>query len=86
MKNEHMDPETKELKDFDIVAHVVKLDGKSFEHHGGNYTVKALYVNRYGLGIGALVQNVNTSEHHSWDPFIWEEYLDSMTSGESGRY
>lgn len=86
MEHEHMNPETGTLKDFDIVAHIVKVDGKSFRHAGDEYQVRALYINRYGLEIGALVQDVKTNDLHSWDPCIWEEYIHYMSEGESGRY
>lgn len=75
--------QSKPLKDFDIVAYVVPLspiqafpellvDGRPYCK---NSSIHALYLNRYGCEIGALVREEETGEYMSWDPWIWEEYL-----------
>lgn len=83
---ERVNPETGELRDFDIVTHVIPVDGKLFKHLGDEYRACNVYINRYGLVIGALVLDVMTNELHSWDPSVWEEYSAQVDCGESGRY
>ena len=73
---------SKPLKDFDVVTHIVRLDQPlKFRSHDGQYMMLATYINRYGLQIGALLKDPRTDEVISWDPFIWEEYLDFRSEG-----
>lgn len=68
---------SKPLKDFEIVAHVIPVQSRrKFSHCGDTYIFQALYINRYGLEIGALVKDVKTGKLNSWDPGIWDEYLE----------
>ena len=67
---------TRSLKDFDIVAHVIPIASNAkFCHFGDNYNFLALYINRYGLEVGALVKDTKSGKIYSWDHYIWEEYL-----------
>lgn len=82
---------SKPLRDFDIVAHVVPVRSeKKFNHGGCAYVFQAFYLNKYGIEIGALVKDAKTSTTYSWDPGIWQEYLamrccDARAEGSKGE-
>ena len=76
-------PKSKELKDFEIVAHTIKVE--PVELHGENYKwykVHAIYINRYGLEVGYLVYNENSQQYYSWDYSVFMEYIESKTADE----
>jgi len=67
----------KPLKDFDVVAHVITLqDPVPFvcATNGSIYTQLAVYINRYGLEIGALLKD-GDGELISFDPHLYQEHL-----------
>jgi hypothetical protein len=83
-KKKKLIKKSRPLRDFDIVAHVVSLQpSKEFCWDGNAYQFLAMYINRYGLKIGALVMDSESGSIHSWDSYIWEEYLFSTEKGDT---
>jgi hypothetical protein len=65
------------LKDFDIVAHVIPVEKGHFiqDPDGVPVELRSLFINKYGLEVGALVYIPDTKQLMTWDNGIWEEYL-----------
>ena len=70
----------KNLKEFNIVAHIVPIKGnknKAFVWGEAQYSLIALYLNRYGIEIGCICREVNTDEIRNMDPFLHEEFIEN---------
>jgi hypothetical protein len=67
---------SKELKDFEVVAHVIKFDQSDERkiEFQGEYRLLAIYINRYGIEVGMLVE-CEEGHVHSWGSEIYEEFL-----------
>ena len=66
------------LKDFDVVAFVIKLDKPEslIIHNYAHYEMLSIYVNRYGIQIGGLAyDHFQGTRLLSIDPGLWEEAL-----------
>jgi hypothetical protein len=63
------------VKDWDIVAHVVKVTPNCFDWFGEAYVTESLFINKYGSCIGCICVCIGNGTIRVMDPTLYQEFI-----------